>query len=488
MIHGVAQDRTTLTEPLDLCPGLGGLAASVQIERNARLIFLTDSNDILFQVSRIAQGQGILGSSKGVLHLLCAVGSSQRKASPIALGFRGTIVGMRSQLLSGDRYVVNAACALGNDFSIIASCRVQLFVLVGVGLCIVVQLGRTNHRSRVLIHGQRHAGQVHREGRGFPNSSAVIGRPLNGDGSGGLVLCVKVEGHTIACTVGQSFHRVKFCIIRDRRTRHIFKLCCSFRSRQLKTDPIALGAGSVGMLSQLLSGDRYVVNAACALGGDGCLIAARSVQLFVFVSVGLCVVVELGGTDRRRRVLGHGQRHAGQVHMIHGVAQNRAVLIKPLDLCPGLESLASGVHIESNAGLVFDHIRFQLRRFTQGQRILGLAKGILHILCAFGSSQRKADPVALVAVRVGVLFQVLDGNCNLGVALTRLRFRCLGCVDVVAVLIIQSLDRGSRLVCQLCGVDRFRRSRSNRSRGRARVSCVALSRESSRGQQGQQHT
>ena len=241
------------------------------------------------------------------------------------------------------------------------------------------------------------------------------------------------------------------------------------------------------MLSQLLSGDRYVVNAACALGGDGCLIAARSVQLFVLVSVGLCVVVELGGTDRRRRVLGHGQRHAGQVHVIHGVAQNRAVFTQPLDLCPGLGGLAASVQIERNARLIFltdsNDILFQVSRIAQGQRILGLGKGVLHLRCTFGSSQRKANPVALGAIRVVVLFQVLDGNCNLGVVATRLRFRCLGCVDVVAVLIIQSLDRGSRLVCQLCGVDRFRCSRS---RGRARVSCVALSRESSRGQQGQQ--
>ena len=330
MIHGVAQDRTTLTEPLDLCPGLGGLAASVQIERNARLIFLTDSNDILFQVSRIAQGQGILGGCKGVLHFLGALRCGQSNASPIALGFRGTIVGMLSQLLSGDRYVVNAACALGNDFSIIASCRVQLFVLVGVGLCIVVQLGGTNRRSRVRIHGQR---------------------------------------------------------------------------------------------------------------------------------------------------------HAGQVHMIHGVAQDCALLTEPLDLCPGLGSLAASIHIEGDAGLIFDHILFQPRRFAQGQRILGLGKGVLHLRCTFGSSQRKADPVALGAIRVVVLFQVLDGNCNLGVVDTRLRFRYLVCADVVAVLVIQSLDRLIRLVRQLCGVDRFRRSRS---RGRARVSCVALSRESSRGQQGQQ--
>ena len=386
---------------------------------------------------------------------------------------------MLSQLLSGDRYVVNAACALGNDFSIIASCRVQLVVLVGVGLCIVVQFGRTNHRSRVLGHGQRHAGQVHREGRGFPNISAVIGRPLNGDGSGGLVLCVKVEGHALACTVGQSFHRVKFCIIRDRRTRHIFKLCCSFRSRQLKTDPIALGFRGtiVGMLSQLLSGDRYVVNAACTLRSELCIIRASGVQLVIGINIRS--VMELGRGDGRSRIFCHKQGYAGQVHVIHGVAQNRAVLIQPLDLSPGLESLASGVHIERNAGLVFDHIRFQLRRSAQGQRILGLAKGILHLRCDFRSSQRKADPVALVAVRIGVLFQVLDGNCNLGIVVTSLCFRCLGCVDAVAVLIIQSLDRVSRLVCQLCGVDRFRRSRSNRSRGRARG--VALSRESSRG-------
>ena len=169
--------------------------------------------------------------------------------------------------------------------------------------------------------------------------------------------------------------------------------------------------------------------------------------------------------------------------MIHGVAQDSIILTQPLDLCPGLGSLAASIHIEGDAGLIFDHILFQPRRFAQGQRILGLGKGVLHLLCAVGSSQRKADPVAFVAVRVSVLFQVLDGNCNLGIVVTSLCFRCLGCVDVVAVLIIQSLDRGSRLVCQLCGVDRFRRSRS---RGRARVSCVALSRESSRGQQGQQ--
>ena len=172
--------------------------------------------------------------------------------------------------------------------------------------------------------------------------------------------------------------------------------------------------------------------------------------------------------------------------MIHGVAQDSIILTQPLDLCPGLGSLAASIHIEGDAGLIFDHILFQPKRFAQGQRILGLGKGVLHLRCTFGSSQRKANPVALGAIRVVVLFQVLDGNCNLGVVDIRLRFRYLVCADVVAVLVIQSLDRLIRLVCQLCGVDRFRRSRSNRSRGRARVSCVALSRESSRGQQGQQ--
>ena len=292
MIHGVAQNRAVLIKPLDLCPGLESLASGVHIESNAGLVF----DHILLQLSRIAQGQLIFGCSKGVLHLRCVFGSSQRKADPIALGAGS--VGMLSQLLSGDRYVVNAACALGGDGCLIAARSVQIFVLVSVGLCIVVQLGRTNHRSRVLGHGQRHAGQVHGEGHGSPNVVG-IGRPLNGDGSGGLVLCVKVEGHTIACTVGQSFHRVKFCIIRDRRTRHIFKLCCSFRSRQLKTDPIALGAGSVGMLSQLLSGDRYVVHAACALGSNLSVITSCRVQLVVLVGVGLCIVVQLGGTNRR---------------------------------------------------------------------------------------------------------------------------------------------------------------------------------------------
>ena len=86
-----------------------------------------------------------------------------------------------------------------------------------------------------------------------------------------------------------------------------------------------------------------------------------------------------------------------------------------------------------------------------------------------------------------MLFQVLDGNRNLGIVVTSLRFRCLGCVDVVAVLIIQNLDRVSRLVCQLCGVDRFRRSRSNRegaiflylnSQTRFQERCVGADRES----------
>ena len=212
------------------------------------------------------------------------------------------------------------------------------------------------------------------------------------------------------------------------------------------------------MLSQLLGRNGHVVNAACALRSDLSIIASCRVQVFVLVSVGFCVVMELSRTDRRRCILVHRQRHTGQVHVIHSVAQNSVILTQPLDLSPGLGSLAASVYIERNAGFILvGYVGFQSTSLAQGQLSLGSSKSVLYLSCTLGSDQGNADPVplGLGGVAVGVLFQVCSGDSDLSIIVAGLSFRCLSCLDSVAVLVVQVSNGSLRLVSQTSGVNRL---------------------------------
>ena len=62
--------------------------------------------------------------------------------------------------------------------------------------------------------------------------------------------------------------------------------------------------------------------------------------------------------------------------------------------------------------------------------------------------------LGLGGIAIGVLFQVCSGDSDLSIIVTGLSFRCLSCLNIVAVLVIQVGNGSLRLVSQTSGVDR----------------------------------
>ena len=62
--------------------------------------------------------------------------------------------------------------------------------------------------------------------------------------------------------------------------------------------------------------------------------------------------------------------------------------------------------------------------------------------------------LGLGGIAIGVLFQVCSGDSDLSIIVTGLSFRCLSCLDSVAVLVVQVSNGSLRLVSQTSGVDR----------------------------------